>query len=273
MEDRPPSSSSLLLLRHVITGMHWRANCPVQRAEDAEAAERNFPRGQPPARYYVSKTGKTYDTRRKPTTECQRCGKLHWWFSCPRAKEILKIPKGARFTDNPQSRPMNHYSARFKQPSATTDTDGDTDISCSDYEPQLPQKRTREPKPHSHPHQSIPAPPSYPGTSSTGAYPYPFPYQYPFWGSPPYAIPNPPSNSGRPTPITTTQPFERLTSSMSCDAPSYTTTQSYPSQQPSQSSQPPCGAYPYLPFQHQPYYMEQPPPPPPPHQPTQSPTS
>ena len=103
--------------------------------------------------------------------------------------------------------------------------------------PNSQQKRTREPKPHSHPHQSIPAPPSYPGTSSTGA--YPFPYQYPFWGSPPYAIPNPPSNSGRPTPITTTQPFERLTSSMSCDAPSYTTTQSYPSQQPSQSSQPP----------------------------------
>ena len=98
-------------------------------------------RGQPPARYYVSKSGKTYDIRGMPTTECQRCGKLHWWFSWLRAKEIIKIPKGARFTDNPQSLPINHYSARFKRPSATTDTDGDTDI---DYEPQLPQKRARE---------------------------------------------------------------------------------------------------------------------------------
>ena len=54
--------------------MHWREDCPQQQQKQADAAARTFPRGRPPGRYYFTKGGQCYDTRRKPNSACHDCG-------------------------------------------------------------------------------------------------------------------------------------------------------------------------------------------------------
>ena len=205
-------------------GPHWRADCPLEAEKKDQTESRSFPRGKPPARYYISKHGKVYDTTRRPTSECHRCGKLHFWFSCPRGGDVAFIYKGASFVDHADERIANQISARIRR---GTDTEtGDSDASSlSSAGDQLPQKRNRAvriAKPQAEPAPSTPRRP--PQTSSNPPppsgytwHPYGMPgfappphqqQQQPFWpgyyhyGFPPYsAQPLPPSEtSGAPQP-------------------------------------------------------------------------
>ena len=97
---------------------HWSSECP-DRAKDA-APSLSFPRGQPPGRYYVSKGGKVYDTKRRPPHECNQCGKGHWFFDCPRKGGTVHVPKGASFVDSTDRPIENATTARFREhPRAT----------------------------------------------------------------------------------------------------------------------------------------------------------
>jgi hypothetical protein len=167
--------------------MHWRSDCPVQQEKEVQSSSHSFPRGKPPGRYYISKTGRCYDTQRRPTAECQKCGKLHWWFCCPKGGDVFQVPRGARFTDQPptEARPQNQHSARFRRAPATeTDLDdtAGTELSSSEAEERLPQKRTRSQHARrstdtgypaqNHSHQlSSPPPQPNPGGMPYGWYP------------------------------------------------------------------------------------------------------
>lgn len=243
-------------------GPHWRVDCPEEAEKKQQSADRSFPRGKPPARYYVSKHGKVYDTTRRPTSECSRCGKLHFWFSCPRGGDKAFIPKGASFVDHTDQRIANQSSARIRQ---GTDTEtGDSDASLSSAGEQLPQKRNRvriaKPQVDSTPSTprrppQTPSPPPVPTgymlpyAIHPGFVPPPqqqqqqpfYPGYYPY-GFPPYSAPPlPPSDIGRPPPpppcsVNTPTPPQ-----------SFTQPQSYPVH----CTQPP--PVPPHPHQHQPY--------------------
>ena len=73
--------------------MHWAKDCPVKAQKKQQSASQSFPRGQPPARYYISKAGQCFDTRRRPNAECKRCGRFHWWFACPKGPDTLHVPR------------------------------------------------------------------------------------------------------------------------------------------------------------------------------------
>ena len=70
--DHPPPRNCLNC-----GGRHWRSDCPVQKQKQENSAAKSFPRGKPPARVYISRQGKCFDTTRRPTSECQKCEKLH----------------------------------------------------------------------------------------------------------------------------------------------------------------------------------------------------
>ena len=166
--------------------LHWNTACPEYAAEQASKAERSFPRGKPPARYYVSRSGKVFDTTRKPPSECQKCGKLHWWFACPRGGDTMFIPKGASFTNSTEQKPLNKTSARFKKPASSDPETAAETVSSSSSEELLPQKRQRSAK---KPSSSKPAAESPPAPAMpTPQYPPMYP---PFW--PPYYPPWQPS--------------------------------------------------------------------------------
>ena len=111
--------------------MQWRADCPIAQSKQAQTASQSFPCGEPPAQCL-------------PNTECTKCQKMHWWFSCPRAADTLHTPKGARFMDTAPQRPQNHGAARYKQRTEDEWSSLDESSDChSEYKDSLPQKRLR----------------------------------------------------------------------------------------------------------------------------------
>ena len=120
---------------------HWREKCPVAKDKQEHSASTSFPRGKPPGRYYVAKNGKVFDTQRRPTTDCSKCNKAHWWFACPRANETLHVPKGASFTDTRPQRVDNQNAARYKHRSDDDQTSDEYSSDAhSEFDERLPQK-------------------------------------------------------------------------------------------------------------------------------------
>ena len=241
--------------------LHWRADCPQKRSKE-ERSGPTFPRGHPPGRYYVYKTGKTYNTRRKPQSDCNKCpGKQHWFWSCPRAGDTIHTPKGSRFTDDPDAVPSNKSGARYHRRQGS-DT-APSDASSSDLEDVLPSKRARE---HTHRKPLAatirPAAPSNaPNHSFHPFWPSPPPpsYPYPFWGQPPaYPYPSHPSASPyRPPVFAEPHPAQYTQSPFCPTAASGPDTQPVVScppnlHQPTQAAPPPPPPY-SQPHSHQPY--------------------
>ena len=150
--------------------MHWSKDCPVKAQKQQQSASQSFPRGEPPARYYISKCGQCFDTRRRPNMECKKCGRFHWWFACPKGPEIVHVPRGASFTAKTDLKPLNASSARFKPPAQTTSSESETpsEESVSSAPEILPQKRFRKQRPSGGSPQQ---PASFPGPSSLPANP------------------------------------------------------------------------------------------------------
>lgn len=234
--DYPPPGSC----HHCGSRNHWSMDCPTKKQKEAERAAQTFSRGHPPARYYISKAGKVQDTQRRPTTDCFKCNKPHFWFSCPKSGDTITVPKGARFTDHlePNQRPQNSRSARVRRPSGATTSD-ETEVSLSDPEPILPQKRTRlrQPKVSNSAPPSPPPPvsqpnPGFPPAMWTGyphnPYFYPMPEQYP--RPPPFHYSHQSTPQQVPPPSHTPYPFSNFATSSQPPPPPQPTQQ--PQQQP-----------------------------------------
>lgn len=116
-------------------GMHWRADCTASKTAPALS----FPRGQPPGRYYTSKNGKTFDTTRRPPKECDKCGKGHWFWSCPKRGDLISVPRGAQFSNDKPDKIENSTASRLRPVAEEQTTE--TGSSYSEPEEQLPKKR------------------------------------------------------------------------------------------------------------------------------------
>ena len=184
--DRPPPRPC-----YTCGQMHWGKDCPVKAQHKQETASQAFPRGKPPARYYISKGGQCCDSRRRPNVECKRCGRFHWWWACPKAPDTLHVPRGAKFVDKTDLKPVNASSARFKPQSHATSSESATpsDESVSSAAEILPQKRSRKHRPAAsgeQPHQSHspvfpPMPSGLPPNPAGPSWPWPYPGWPPVW--------------------------------------------------------------------------------------------
>jgi hypothetical protein len=175
--------------------MHWRQHCPHQQTE--QDARSTFPRGKPPGRYYISRGGVCFDTRRRPNGPCTKCGALHFWFQCRENGDTVRVPKGGKFVDEPTGPVRNASSSRTK-PRVQINEDGTASTSgssYSEYEQAAPVKRKHRHAPRHEPapspsHHSFRAPAAVPPPPPPPP-PPPAPQQpAPQWSNPPW-IPGP----------------------------------------------------------------------------------
>ena len=141
--------------------MHWSDQCPRRKngnSSDGSSPPTSFTRGQPPARYYMSKSGLWYDTSRRPMTACQKCDRFHWWFACPRGEKEVTLPRGCRFSDRPEGPIKNLATSRTKPRKSPNVTSGSSaSASDSEFEDPVSVKRTRHQNPE--PQFQWPSPP------------------------------------------------------------------------------------------------------------------
>ena len=62
-----PESAGRLRPCYTCGQMHWRKYCRLKARQQQQSASQSFTRGEPPARYYISKGGQCFDTQQRPT--------------------------------------------------------------------------------------------------------------------------------------------------------------------------------------------------------------